>query len=94
MNIRITSWRGDHQAVLENEVAEAIFDKLTGKTAKALPSEMKVKVPDNFGELEALWNDGKMGYMAVAKEGEDTVMVKDFDPKAETLVFLAPIIGG
>jgi len=96
MKFRVTSKRGDHQAVLEApDVAEALFNKLSGKTSAALPAEMKTKIPDTFGELEGLWREGQMGYTAISQDkNENLIGLKDFVPEAETVVFIAPIAAG
>lgn len=95
MVIRITSWRGDHNCVTEPEVARALYDKLTGKSNEPLPAELKTKVPETFEELAGLWTEGTLGYSAIGldKDGE-IIAVKEFDPKAAEVVFLAPITGG
>lgn len=95
MKFNITSFRGHHEAVVvENDVSQMLFDKLLGRRQEALPKEIREKIPDTFEELTGLWKEGKLGYMAVQKVGEEMVIVKDFDPKIEELVFIAPIIGG
>jgi len=97
MLFRITSWRGDHQATIEApEVAKAVFNKLTGKTVEALPEALKTQVPDTFQELQSLWKDGAVeGYAPIAldKNGE-LIGMKEFNPEAETVVFIAPIAAG
>lgn len=96
MKIKITSFRGHHEAdIMEPEVAEALFDKLTGKTKEALPADLKTKVPDTFEELQGLWQKGKLPYVAAVKKGNaEARIVKEFDPEADDMLFLAPIIGG
>lgn len=95
MKIMVTSWRGHHEAVvMEPEVSEAIFEKMTGQTVKPLPVEYKTKIPDSFQELEGLWTKGKMGYTAMQGQNGEMEVVKEFDPKIEDLLFIAPIIGG
>jgi len=64
---------------------------MTGKSTAALPQDLKTKVPDTFQELEALWREGKLGYMAF---DEKDVMVKEFRPEATELLFSPKIIGG
>jgi hypothetical protein len=94
MKINVTSWRGHHEAVLEPEISKALFNKMTGKTVEALPAEFKTKIPDTWQELEGLWRDGKLGYMAVAGNKGDLSLVKEFDPLAEEMTFIAPQTGG
>ena len=94
MRIRITSHLGHHEAVIDQDVAKAIFDKMTGKTKAALPKSIRTKVPDNFEQLAALWTDSKMSYVASAKQGEQLVAVKEFDPQIEDMLFIAPVMGG
>jgi len=95
MKVKVTSWRGHHEAaVMEPEVARSVFEKMTGKTSKALDPALKVKMPDTFAELEALWRDGTGGYTALAGAGDDMRLVREFDPAVEELTFLAPIAGG
>jgi hypothetical protein len=61
---------------------------------KALDPALRIKVPDTFHELEALWRDGPGGYTALAGVGDDLRLVKEFDPTVEEMTFLAPIAGG
>lgn len=97
IKFRITSFRGDHNAVLEAPgVAEAIFNKLSGKTVEPLPPEIKTQVPDTFHELEALWTAGKVeGYTVISQDKDGEIIgMKDFNPAAEVVVAIAPIQGG
>jgi len=95
MKVMITSFRGDHNAVLEPEVSQVLFEKLTGKRTEALPADLKTKVPDTFQELEGLWRDGKLGYSAFVQHPEDGIApVKEFNPEIEDLLFIAPQQGG
>lgn len=91
MKIRIQSGRGDHSAEVCEEVAEAIFNKMTGKTKEALPADLRTKVPDTFQELEFLWKPGKLSFPAI--ENKDDLM-KSFRPEATEVLFLIPHIGG
>ena len=93
MKIKVTSRRGHHEAdVMEPEVIQAVFNKMTGKTLEPLPDTIRQKLPDTFHELEALWNKGKMGYSAVF--GEKGELTKEFDPNANTMLMIAPQAGG
>lgn len=94
MKIMITSARGHHEAVLEPEVGEAIFLKLTGGSEEALPESMRAVVPDTFRELEELWQVGTVGYSPFRKVGDEIEAVNEFDPNDEELLFVAPITGG
>jgi hypothetical protein len=95
MKLMVTSWRGHHEAVVDDPtISKAVFEKMTGLNKAALPADMKVKIPDTFQELEGLWRDGPMGYTAVAKRVDGMEVVKEFDPLIEDLLFLAPIVGG
>lgn len=91
MTIKITSHRGHHEAaVMEPEVSQAIYEKMTGKTEAPLPAEYKVKIPDNFGELEGLWKEGRLGYMAFEGKNGDMELIKEFRPEIDVLLFIAP----
>ena len=96
MKIMITSFRGDHNCeVAEAEVAEKLFNKLSGKTTEALPEEFKTKVPNTFQELEALWKPGKLGYTMVSKDkDENLIPVKEFDPALDNMLAIAMQQGG
>ena len=97
MKISIMSEHGHHEAVLEGqdiEVGREIFNKLTGKRLKALPPELKTKVPDTFQELAALWNDGGAVYVPVGKKGGESVKLAEFDPSADEVLFIPPQAGG
>jgi hypothetical protein len=94
MKISIMSEHGHHEAVVEDEVSREIFNKLTGKSSKALPAEMKVKVPNTFQELSALWHDGGRTYLAVGKRGGESVKLAEYDPKADEVLFMPPQAGG
>ena len=100
MIFKITSHRGHHEAdVAEAEVSEALFNKLTGKTKEALPTEFKSKVPETFQELEGLWKEGKLGYTATTVDKgldkeNNSRLVKEFDPQVKEVVFLGLLGGG
>lgn len=96
MKIMVTSFRGDHNAEVEDvAVAEQLFNKLSGKMEEPLPEEVKTKIPDTFQELEGLWKKGKMGYTAFQTDGQGEVIgLKEFAPEARDVVFMAPIVGG
>ena len=97
MQIRITSHRGDHCAVLEDIDAKLIYDKLTGKIEEPLPKELKQRCPDTFEELQVLWTHGKINYMPVAKkDGKESLVarISDFDPNVQEMTFIAPIVAG
>ena len=95
MRLKITSWRGHHQADVETPVARSLFDKMTGRSKEALPQAVKIAVPDTFAELTALWNAGNPGYTALkVDENKNATVLNDFDPEAEEVIFLAPITGG
>lgn len=91
MKIRIHSFRGDHACEPDVAVAEAIFNKLTGKTKEALPEEIKTKVPDTFKELQELWTEGKMKFLVADESNE---MVKEFRPDIQEMLFMPIPIGG
>jgi hypothetical protein len=91
MKLKIQSFRGDHNCECEEQIAEAVFNKLTGKMSDPLPQDLKTKVPDTFQELEGLWREGKLGYMAF---DEKDVLVKEFKASAQELLFAPKIIGG
>ena len=90
MKIIVASGRGHHECVCEPEIGKALFEKLIGRTSEALPSDLKTKVPETFQELAALWEPGKLGYMAFRNEE----MIKQFDPAAEEVTFMPAIRGG
>lgn len=93
MKISITSSRGHHEAVADVETARCVFEKLTGKRKDPLPRTLKI--PDTFGELEALWKEGGGGYTALAKNKVgDLSLMKEFDPTVEDVAFIAPVVGG
>lgn len=97
MKVRVTSWRGDHNGdVAEVEVAQAIFEKYSGKRTEALPEAYKAKVPDTFGELKALWTDGKIeGCTPIGlDENGEIVAMKEFNPAVREMVVLQPIAAG
>jgi len=95
MIIKITSWRGHHEAVLEPEVGQVLFEKMTGKRVEAIPAEFRVRVPDTFQELESLWQNGKQAYCVVSKDTHgDLIPMKEWNPDVEELLFIAPIAGG
>ena len=94
MKIRITSFRGDHEAVLDPEIGKAIFLKMTGSSVDALSDSLKAVVPDTFKELEELWKEGKVCYLPFRKVGDDIETIKEFDPEDEELLFVSPITGG
>ena len=94
MIVKIISHRGDHNAVMGADIAEQVFDKLTGKREDALPVALKTQVPDTWQELDALWNPGKPTYGAFSKHGADIKPVKTFDPQEDDLLFIAPVMGG
>ena len=87
MQLRIQSYKGDHVCECDTETARMIFEKLTGLRREPL----RIKVPDTVHELEALWQEGGLKYLAANETGE---LVKDFDPKAEKMIFLTPVTGG
>jgi hypothetical protein len=92
MKIKITSHRGHHEAVLEADVSQMIFEKLTGVRTEALPCDLKTRMPQEFKELKALWTSGKTAYLAI--EPSANRHIREFDPNAEEILFLAPITGG
>lgn len=97
MKLKITSWRGHHEADVEPAVAKALFDKMTGKDREPLPATVRAAVPATFGELTALWEAGHPGYSVVAPpETADRPpkALTEFDPAAKELIFIAPITGG
>ena len=95
MKISIMSSCGHAEAVVEDQLGLEIFNKLTGKSNKALPVEMKTKVPDTFQELSALWNDGPSAYIAVGKKGNgEQTKLAEFDPQADEMLFIPPQAGG
>jgi len=95
MKIRITSFRGDHQGVVETESGKALFEKLTGQSDAPLPDLMKLAIPETFQELESLWTPGNPGYSAISLDKDGNIIaLKDFQQTAETVVFIALIIGG
>lgn len=95
MKIRITSHRGDHEAVVEPEVGRAIFDKMTGASEAPLDESVRERVPETFSELARLWEKGKLSYAAIRKDAQGELeAVREFDPSADEVTFLAPITGG
>lgn len=87
MKLRIMSFRGDHNCECDTAVAEAVFNKMTGKTKKALPEELKAKVPNTFHELERLWNDEPIsGVIAIDDKDEK---MESFRPDIKEIIFLA-----
>lgn len=95
MKIKITSHRGDHQCDVAPEIGEAIFKKLTGKMDDPLPESFRDQIPDTFEELTALWAKGPGGYTAISQdENGEMIGMKNFMLSAETVVFIAPVVGG
>lgn len=96
MKFSITSHRGHHECdLLEVDVQEAIFNKMTGKRHEALPIEYKTKVPDTFEELAGLWKDGNLNYTAISFDKEkEPISFKVFNPEAEEVAFIAMETGG
>lgn len=96
MKVRICSFRGDHNADADVAVAEAIFNKVTGKTKAALPEALKTQIPDTFQELKSLWTEGELkGHtpFGVDKDG-NMVPMKEFNPEVAEMIVLQPIQGG
>jgi len=96
MKVRICSFRGDHNADADVAVAEAIYNKVSGKTTAALPESLKTQIPDTFQELKALWTEGEMKGctpFGVDKDG-NMVPMKEFNAEVAEMVVLQPIIGG
>jgi len=95
MLIKISSSRGHHEAEVETEVAEALFNKLSGRTRAPLPEEFKAKIPATFQESESLWKEGTGGFsLFTTNDKKEMVAVKEFDPEIKELCFLAPVAGG
>lgn len=91
MKIKITSVNGHEEAVMDSDVSEKVFDKLTGKTE--VPLDPKI-LPESLKELTALFSKQQERYLAAAKIGEELKVVHYFDPNAEEMVFFSPIAGG
>ena len=95
MKLKVTSFRGHHEAVVEPEVGRALFEKMTGRNKAPLPAEIRTAVPETFGELKALWEAGNPGYSALAvSEDKNCAPLREFDPAAQEVLFLAPVAGG
>lgn len=95
MLIKVQSHRGDHNCLLEGEVAERMFDKLTGRIEAPLGDEVKEAIPETFQELDALFRRGRLSYLPVRKDADgETVLVDEFDPALEGITFIAPVRGG
>lgn len=94
VTLKVTSHRGHHEAVVETEVATAVFNKMTGRQIEPLPENYKDLIPNTFQELVGLWDNKKMGYTAFeAKDGE-AELVKELHDGVQELLFIAPITGG
>lgn len=91
MKLMIHSFRGEHACDCAPAVAEALFNKLTGKTEEALPVALKTEIPATFQELEELWRPGKLPFLAADESNE---LVLAFRPEIKEMIFLAEIIGG
>jgi hypothetical protein len=95
MLIKISSLRGHHEAEVETEVAEALFNKLSGRTKAPFPEEFKTKIPATFQELESLWEEGGGGFsLFTVNDKKEMIPVKKFNPEIKELCFLAPVAGG
>jgi len=94
LTLKIQSHRGHHECQCEQEVATAVFDRLTGKRAAPLPDEMRTQLPDTFQDLEALWKGGKQSYVAIVKKGEEMEKVRQLDKGVVEVMFIPPIVGG
>lgn len=94
MRLQITSSDGHHNCDVEPAIAKVLYEKLTGRMTAPLPVEIKEKVPDNFQELKALWEKGKVPFLPYVGKDGDFSLVEEFDPKIEKMVFLAPQVGG
>lgn len=95
MIISVTSHRGHHEAVVENDTARMVFDRLTGKRKEPLPAAVRTKIPDTWAELDALWGGTGGGYTALTREADGKMSdSKEFDPHAEEIAFIAPVTGG
>ena len=93
MRIKVTSHRGHHECEVTADVGRMIFEKLTGKRGDPLPKSLKV--PDTFQELAALWQPGQGGYTAVSSDKDGEVLsVREYNPDASEILFIAPITGG
>ena len=92
--LKIQSHLGHHECQCEQEVAIAVFERLTGKRKDPLPEEMKTQLPDTFQDLEALWKGGKQSYVAVVKKGEEMEQVRQLEKGVVEVMFIPPIAGG
>jgi hypothetical protein len=94
--LKIQSHKGHHECECEQEVATAVFERLTGKRKDPLPKEMKARLPDTFQDLEALWKGGKQSYLAVTPKGKDMDMeqIHEIDVGSGIIMFIPPIAGG
>jgi hypothetical protein len=89
--LKIQSHLGHHECQCEQEVATAVFERLTGNRKDPLPKEMKAKLPDTFQDLEALWKGGKQSYIAISKSMEQ---VRQLEEGVVEIMFIPPIAGG
>jgi hypothetical protein len=98
MRFNITSGRGHHNAeVMDEAVGKALFCKLTGRSSRPLPKEMRAVLPDNFQELEGLWKQGKLGYLPAAVEeggSDNATVMTEWDPNAKEILLIAMQSGG
>lgn len=95
MKFCVTSDKGHHEAVLEVEVAEKIFNKMTGKNNKALPLALKEKIPDTLHDLEQLWSDTPIQYTPMSLDSDGNLIdLSSFNPQAAEVLFFAPQCGG
>jgi hypothetical protein len=92
MRFKIPSHRGHHECDCESDVAEMLFNKLTGARIEALPESVREKIPDTFSELSLLWESGKMGFIATDPIKEE--VIKKFDDGIEEALFFSPIGAG
>jgi hypothetical protein len=93
MKLLITSPRGHHETVAETEISAAVFDKLIGKKLEPLSVDLKSKLPETFSEV-GLYENRKLSYTAFEKVGGEFKVTRQFNPQAEEMMFVAPIIGG
>lgn len=66
----------------------------TGDTRVMWDRKNKAEVAAARRQFDDLRKDGYLAYRAEGKEGKQGDLIREFDPKAERIILVKPLVGG
>jgi len=96
MKVKIICSEGDLACDLEQNEAQVVFNRVTGKSNEALPESILNRFGDRVSAVPGLKQDGRLSYAVFREIDGDHQKVKSFSDLGpdDSVLLMPPVVGG